>query len=150
MLVREILAIKGTVLYTSNPDHTLQQAVDLMTELDIGSLVVVDGGKMVGLLTFRELLAALAKAGKNWREARVSGAMLGKPVVAKPDMEVAELQRIIVEHRQRYLPVMDGETLLGVISFHDVARAMLEEQAFENRMLKGYIKNWPAEEDKAD
>ncbi|GAA5161299.1 CBS domain-containing protein [Viridibacterium curvum] len=150
MLVSEILAIKGTVLYTINPEHSLQQAVDLMTELDIGSLVVVDGGKMAGMLTFRELLAALAKAGKNWREAKVAGAMLAKPVSARPDMEVAELQRIIVEHRQRYLPVMDGDTLLGVISFHDVARAMLEEQAFENRMLKGYIKNWPEETESED
>ncbi|MFT3736732.1 MAG: CBS domain-containing protein [Rhodocyclaceae bacterium] len=150
MLVSEILAIKGTVLYTINPEHSLQQAVDLMTELDIGSLVVVDGGKMAGMLTFRELLAALAKAGKNWREAKVAGAMLAKPVSARPDMEVAELQRIIVEHRQRYLPVMDGEVLLGVISFHDVARAMLEEQAFENRMLKGYIKNWPEETESED
>lgn len=150
MLVSEILAIKGTVLYTINPEHSLQQAVDLMTELDIGSLVVVESGKMAGLLTFRELLAALAKAGMNWREAKVQGAMLTKPVTASPDMEVAELQRIIVEHRQRYLPVMDGDTLLGVISFHDVARAMLEEQAFENRMLKGYIKNWPEEPETGD
>lgn len=147
MLVSEILAIKGTVLYSISPQHTLQDAVNSMTDLDIGSLVVVDGGKMAGMLTFRELLAALAKAGKNWREALVANAMMSKPVVARPDMEVAELQRIIVEHRQRYLPVMDGDVLLGVISFHDVARAMLEEQAFENRMLKGYIKNWPDEKE---
>ncbi len=150
MLVSEILAIKGTVLYSISPQHTLQDAVSTMTELDIGSLVVVDNGQMAGLLTFRELLAALAKAGQNWREAKVAGAMMRQPVVAAPDMEVAELQRLIVEHRQRYLPVMQEQTLLGVISFHDVARAMLEEQGFENRMLKNFIKNWPAEEEAAD
>ena len=148
MIVSEILAIKGTVLYSVGPHHTLQEAVSTMTDLDIGSVVVVEDGKMVGMLTFRELLAALAKVGQNWREAKVAGAMMSKPVVATPDMEVAELQRLIVEHRQRYLPVLDGEVLLGVISFHDVARAMLEEQGFENRMLKNFIKNWPEESDK--
>ena len=53
----------------------------------------------------------------------------------------------MVENHQRYLPVMDDTTLMGVVSFHDVARAVLEEQSFENRMLKNYIRNWPAEED---
>jgi CBS domain-containing protein len=66
-------------------------------------------------------------------------------MVATPQMEVNELRRAMLETRQRYLPVMDGTTLLGVISFHDVARAMLEEQGFENRMLKAYIRDWPAE-----
>jgi CBS domain-containing protein len=102
---------------------------------------------MVGLLTFREMLTALKRVGMNWREAKVAGAMVAKPVVATPDMEVEELQRLIVEHHQRYLPVMDGDLLLGVISFHDVARAMLEEKNFENKMLKSYIRNWPEEDD---
>ena len=50
----------------------------------------------------------------------------------------------MLERHQRYVPVMEGDTMLGVISFHDVAKAVLEEQAFENRMLKGYIQDWPA------
>jgi CBS domain-containing protein len=73
--------------------------------------------------------------------------MLREPRVAAPDMEMDELRRLMVEHHQRYLPVMDGSTLLGVVSFHDVAKAVLEEQSFEgNRMLKNYIRNWPAGE----
>ncbi|MEC5387966.1 CBS domain-containing protein [Uliginosibacterium sp. H3] len=147
MLVSEILALKGSVLYTVGPQHTLQEAVTTMTDLDIGSVVVVEDGKMVGLLTFREMLSALKRVGMNWREAKVSGAMIAKPVVASPDMEVEELQRLIVEHHQRYLPVMDGDVLQGVISFHDVARAMLEEKSFENKMLKSYIRNWPEEDE---
>ena len=58
-------------------------------------------------------------------------------------MEVNDLRRIMIESGARYLPVMDRDKLLGVISFRDVAKAVLEEQDFENRMLKGYIKNWP-------
>jgi CBS domain-containing protein len=61
-------------------------------------------------------------------------------------MEVDELRRLMLDKRMRYLPIMEGDTLLGVISFHDVARAVLEEQGFENRMLKAYISDWPQEE----
>jgi len=66
-------------------------------------------------------------------------------------MPLDQLRRLMVGRRQRYLPVMDGSTLMGVVSFHDVAKAVLEEQSFENRMLKNYIKNWPGdnEEDPA-
>ena len=147
MLVSEILSVKGKVLYTVGPQHSLQEAVTTMTDMDIGSVVVVEDGKMVGLLTFREMLVALKRVGMNWREARVSGAMIAKPVVASPDMEVEELQRLFVEHRQRYLPVMDGDVLQGVLSFHDVARAMLEEKNFENKMLKNYIRHWPEDDE---
>jgi CBS domain-containing protein len=71
--------------------------------------------------------------------------MVAKPFCASPDMEMDELRRLMVEHHQRYLPVMDGDTLMGVVSFHDVAKAVLEEQSFENKMLKAYIRNWPEE-----
>ena len=64
-------------------------------------------------------------------------------------MQMDELRRLMVENHQRYLPVMDDTTLMGVVSFHDVAKAVLEEQSFENRMLKNYIRNWPAEDDAA-
>ena len=74
--------------------------------------------------------------------------MIKDPFAAALNMEMDELRRLMVEHHQRYLPVMDGTTLMGVVSFHDVAKAVLEEQSFENRMLKNYIRNWPAEEDK--
>jgi CBS domain-containing protein len=75
----------------------------------------------------------------------VSEVMNHHPTVAMPTMEVNELRRVMLEHHQRYTPVMDGELLLGVISFHDVAKAVLEEQGFENRLLKAYIRDWPAE-----
>lgn len=149
MLVSEILAIKGKVLYTIAPARSLAEAVATMSEQDVGSLVVFDHGKMVGLITFREILRAVHKGGASWAAARVADAMMHEPMTAPPNMEMDELRRLMVQHRQRYLPVMDGNTLLGVLSFHDVAKAVLEEQSFENRMLKNYIRNWPAEADEA-
>ncbi|NMG44621.1 CBS domain-containing protein [Aromatoleum toluvorans] len=145
MLVSEILAIKGKVLYTIAPNKSLAEAVEIMTEQDVGSLVVFSHGQMVGMLTFREVLRAVHKGGAGWGKMAIEDAMLSGPVAASPNMEMDELRRLMVEHRQRYLPVMDGTTLLGVVSFHDVAKAVLEEQSFENRMLKNYIRNWPQE-----
>ena len=147
MLVSEILAIKGKVLFTVSSNRTLAEAVAVMTEQDVGSLVVFDKGRMTGLLTFREVLVATQKAGADWQALPVAEAMLKDPVAAGVNMQMDELRRLMVENHQRYLPVMDDTTLMGVVSFHDVARAVLEEQSFENRMLKNYIRNWPAEED---
>jgi CBS domain-containing protein len=145
MQVKEILEIKGAVLYTIAPGKTLADAVAIMSGQDVGSLVVFEAGRMVGMLTFREILQAILKNGAAWADVAISGVMVGDPVVAAPEMEVDDLRRLMVEKHMRYLPIMDGGTLLGVISFHDVARAVLEEQSFENRMLKAYIRDWPAE-----
>lgn len=149
MLVSEILAIKGKVLFTVSSNRALSEAVAIMTEQDVGSLVVFDKGRMVGLLTFREVLVATQKAGADWQALPVEEAMLKNPVAAGVNMQMDELRRLMVENHQRYLPVMDDTTLMGVVSFHDVAKAVLEEQSFENRMLKNYIRNWPAEDDAA-
>jgi CBS domain-containing protein len=122
MLVSEILRIKGNALFTTAPDGSVLEAVKVMAHHDIGSLVVMDHGRMVGMLTFAEVLQALT---------------------ATTGLDVMELRRVMLERHARYVPVIDGPTLLGVVSFHDVAKAVYEEQSFENRMLKSYIKNWP-------
>ena len=149
MQVREILAIKGAVLYTIAPDKTLGEAVTVMSDLDVGSLVCFEGGRMVGMLTFREVLKSVHANGASWESAPIAKVMVRDPVVANPEMEVFELRRLMVDQHMRYLPVMDGIMLMGVISFLDVAKAVLEEQSFENRMLKNYIRNWPEESENA-
>ena len=152
MLVKEILRIKGNTLFSVTPGTLLSDAVITMADHDIGSVLVIEAGKLAGMLTFREVIKVLAQRQHEHRigptptmsEINVGGVMDADPARAHPEMEVDELRSLMLERHQRYVPVMDEETLLGVISFHDVAKAVLEEQAFENRMLKGYIKNWPA------
>jgi CBS domain-containing protein len=144
MHVRAILAIKGKVLYTIAPDKSLAEAVATMTGQDIGSVVVFDHGRMAGILTFREVLQAINQAGSGWTTIAIAAVMVRAPIIASPDTEIDELRRLMVENHQRYTPVMDGAMLLGVVSFHDVAKAVLEEQGFENRMLKNYITDQPA------
>ncbi len=143
MLTKEILRIKGNALYTITPEGRLWDAVGSMVENDIGSLVVMDHGRLVGMLTFREVLAALHRFHEALAGLKVQDVMVKEPRSVGADMEVDELRRTMIDTHVRYMPVMDGATLVGVLSFHDVAKAVLEEQSFENRMLKGYIKNWP-------
>jgi len=154
MQVREVLKVKAnSTLFSANPDTPLSEAVITMADHDIGSLVVLQGGRLVGMLTFREVLIKLSKRQREHRVGptptfaviKVNEAMEPNPVTAGPTMEVDELRRIMLQHHARYVPVMDGNTLLGVVSFHDVAKAVLEEKSFENKMLKAYIKDWPEE-----
>jgi CBS domain-containing protein len=145
MLVSEILRIKGkgNTLFTTTPEGAALDAVKVMVERDIGSLVVMDHGRLVGLLTFREVLAALAKGGGTLGNVKVSEIFERDPLTASPKLDLMELRGAMLERHARYVPVMDGATLLGVVSFHDVAKAVYEEQSFENRMLKNYIGDSP-------
>jgi len=153
MRVNEILKVKGNTLFTVSPDELLSEGVITMAENDIGSLVVMSQGQLVGMLTFREVLKVLARRQVEHRagptppvaEIYIRDVMKPDPRVVSPDMDVNDLRRVMLESRERYLPVMDGDVLLGVVSFHDVARAVLDEQSFENKMLKAYIRDWPAE-----
>ena len=144
MQVKEILRVKGNRLLSIEPAGRAVDAVTTMARENLGSLVVLDQGRMVGMLTFHELLRALAAKSGSLGDMKVSEIMQRDPVTAAPEMEVNDLRRTMLESGARYLPVMQDGKLLGVISFRDVAKAVLEEQDFENKMLKGYIKNWPA------
>ena len=144
MQVSDILRVKGGTLFTVAPDTPLLEAARTMAQHDVGSLVVMRSGHLAGMLTFREVIAALAGARPG--EAQVAEVMLGQPVHCTPLTSLDELRRLMLDSHTRYMPVMDGTTLLGVISFHDVARAVVQEQDFENRMLKAYIRDWPQDD----
>jgi CBS domain-containing protein len=144
MQVKEILRVKGNRLLSIEPSGRAVDAVSTMAKENLGSLVVLDQGRMVGMLTFHELLRALASRNGSLGDVKVAEIMHRNPVTATPEMEVNDLRRTMIDSGARYLPVMQDGKLLGIISFRDVAKAVLEEQDFENKMLKGYIKNWPA------
>ena len=146
MKVSDILRVKGNTLYTVTPDSTLWAAVQVMAEKDIGSVVVMELGDLVGMLTFREVINHLSVSNGVIGQRLVRNVMDDAPLTVTPETDVMEVRRLMLERHARYLPVMDGKTLMGVISFYDVARAVLDEQSFENRMLKAYIRDWPDEQ----
>jgi CBS domain-containing protein len=144
MQVKEILRVKGSRLLSVEPSERATQAVRTMAEQNLGSLVVIEHERMVGMLTFHEIMEALAARGGALGELEVGAIMERDPVSTRPDMEVNDLRRTMLESGARYLPVLQDEKLLGVISFRDVAKAVLEAQDLENKMLKGYMKESPA------
>ncbi len=143
MKVSDILRIKGSTLYTANPDESLIKALGLMAERDIGSLVVMEHGDLVGMLTVRELTQVLVKMGGNIANTIVRTAMDDHPLTCTMETDMDEVRRMMLDRHARYMPVMDKRMLMGVISFHDVARAVVDSQNFENKMLKAYIHDWP-------
>jgi CBS domain-containing protein len=145
MKVADILRVKGSALYTITPEDTLVDAVRLMAEKDIGSLVVMSNGLVVGILTFREVIQVLARNGGNLGTTTVYRAMDPGPLICTLNTELDEVRRMMLDRHARYMPVIDNRQLMGVISFYDVAKAVVEAQNFENKMLKAYIRDWPAE-----
>ncbi|WP_296661715.1 CBS domain-containing protein [Paraburkholderia sp.] len=146
MRVSDILEVKGNVLYTVTPDTLLKDAVSTMAEHDIGSLVVMEYGDLVGMLTFREVILTLRTTGGSVGTSTIRKVMDDHPITCTPETDINEVRRMMLEHHVRYLPVMEKGGLMGVISFYDVAKAVVEAQGFENRLLKAYIRDWPEEE----
>ena len=146
MKVSDILRVKGGTLYTAHPDEPLATALNLMAEMDIGSVVVMEHGDLVGMLTFREVISAVVKNGGSVGTTIVRSVMDDAPLTCTPETEMDEVRRMMLQRHARYMPVLDKRTLMGVVSFYDVAKAVVDAQDFENRMLKAYIRDWPVEE----
>jgi len=146
MKVSDILRVKGSTLFTVVPDMPLADAIQTMAEHDMGSLVVMEHGDLTGMLTFREVIAAVVRNGNQVGTLRVRSVMDDHPMTCTMETEMDEVRRMMLGRHARYMPVLDGRTLMGVISLYDVAKAVVDAQDFENRMLKAYIRDWPAEE----
>ena len=146
MKVSDILRLKGNTLYTVKPDEPLARAVETMAEKDIGSLVVMEHGDLVGMLTFREVIQMLVKNGGGVGTMLVRTAMDDAPVTCTLETDMDEVRRMMLGCHARYMPVMDMRMLMGVVSFYDVAKAVVDSQNFENKLLKAYIRDWPQEE----
>jgi CBS domain-containing protein len=98
------------------------------------------------MLTFREVIAAVVRNGGKAGSTIVRTVMDDSPLTCTPETELDEVRRMMLQRHARYMPVMDKRTLMGVVSFYDVAKAVVDAQDFENRMLKAYIRDWPVEE----
>lgn len=146
MKVSDILRVKGNTLFTVSPDLPLAEAVRTMAENDIGSVVVMEHGDLTGMLTFREVIAAVVANDMTIGSRLVRSVMDDAPLTCTPETEIDEVRRMMLGRHARYMPVLNGRTLMGVISFYDVAKTVVDAQDFENRMLKAYIRDWPGDE----
>ncbi len=148
MTVAELLADKAkqspnATLYTLGPEISVADAVAMMTEKAISSVIVVEDGQMQGLITLREILAALNTRGGAIMQAKCRHVMKVNPPTAKPEDSVDQLRGLMTELHITHVPVMKAGVLTGILSFHDIARSAIKDADFENKLLKQYIRNWP-------
>lgn len=143
MKVRDIMRVKGNTLFTVTPEEPLHLALATMAQNDIGSVVVMRQGALAGILTFREIIATVHSKPDAYRGLKVESVMDATPAVLAPEAELQEVLQAMLESHARYMPVMDGAVLMGVLSFYDVAKAVVESERFENEQLKSYIQDWP-------
>jgi len=143
MTIREILADKGDKIYAVTTETQVGDAITLMIERDISSVVVLRDGKLAGLVTLREILRGLHRLGPKLTGVPVGQIMTAQPVTGHPDDSVHQLRTVMTENHITHLPILESDALVGIISFQDVARSAMKEVAFENTLLKTYIKNWP-------
>ncbi len=149
MRVKDILKSKRRAdeIIAVGPGATVAEAIKTMVDCDTGSVVVQDGTRdLLGLLTFREVLKCVHENRESCLAIRVSELMDPDPGVATPTDTVDQIRNLMTTRHLRYLPVMQEGKLQAVISFYDVARAAAKSADFENRMLRQYISDWPAEE----
>lgn len=144
MFIRDVLSVKeGSEIVGIEPDAPIAEAVKRLVEKDIGSLVVMHGGRMVGFITERDILRGMHARGCSLADVKVSDLMEKEPILCNPEDSVDYARDVLTKSRLSHLVVMDDNQLLGVISFHDVAKACLKQANFENSLLKRYIRNWP-------
>ena len=136
-------SVSRPAVFSIAPDRTVSEAVSAMVNHEISSIIVMEAGEMLGLITLRELLRGLNSHGGDLMKAKCRNAMKINPPVAKPDHSVDHLRSLMTELHITHVPVVDRGVLVGIVSFHDIARSAIKDAAFENQLLKQYIKNWP-------
>ncbi len=141
MKVQEILKSKGDAVHSISPDETLSNAIAKLVECNVGSLVVLEGERMVGIITERDVLRACA-ASKHAQEAlAVRDHMSAKVIAGVPDDHVEDVMGLMTARRIRHLPIVHEEHLVGIISIGDVVKAHHAKLRVENHYLKTYIQS---------
>jgi CBS domain-containing protein len=138
--VRNILDQKVPhVTISISPENTTLEALELMAKHDVGAIIVMEDEKLVGLLTERDYARKVILLGRSSRDTPVRETMIDKLLVTHPDMTVSECMQLMTEKRIRYLPVLEGEKFMGIISIGDVVKAVMDAQAHSIDHLERYI-----------
>jgi len=148
MLVSDILNVKkhdisGMRFITLSPESSMVDAVRRMSNDRVSCIVVKDGERFQGLITFREIVAGLDMYGGDLLSLSVAEIMKKNPITACPADSVFDVRRSMIDKHCCYLPVIQETRLVDVISSEDLSEAAYVTRDFENRLLKNYIKHWP-------
>ena len=137
--VKEILKDKDGGMLTISPQETVYRALEIMAEKDLGALVVVEGGKVVGLFSERDYARNIVLKGKSSKDTLVKDLMNTNPCFVRPEHTLNDCMALITEKRTRHLPVLDGEKLVGIVSIGDVVKQYIVDKEFTIKQLENYI-----------
>jgi CBS domain-containing protein len=137
--VQSILANKGSAIWSVAPEAIVFEALKLLSEKDVGALVVISEGKLAGVFSERDYARKVALRGKSSRDVRVGEIMSRSVITVTPGHSIEECMRLVTEHHIRHLPVLDGEQLVGVVSIGDLVNAIISSQAETIQHLSNYI-----------
>ncbi len=137
--VKHILDAKGSDVFSVAPSDTVYDAVKNMAEKSVGALIVLDGEKLVGIVTERDYARKLVLEGRSSRDTSVADVMTRKILCVTPDRTVDECMALMTDKRARHLPVLDHKRVVGVVSIGDLVKAVISEQQILIDQLQHYI-----------
>jgi len=138
-IVKQILKEKGPQFWSVGPDTMIYDALKLMAEKEIGALLVLDGGKLVGIMSERDYARKVILKGKSSLETPVREIMTSKVFFVRPQQTVEDCMALMTDKHIRHLPVMDGDKVVGVISIGDLVKATIDAKDFLIKQLENYI-----------
>jgi CBS domain-containing protein len=141
--VGEILNHKGATVWSVSPNSNVYDAITLMAEKNIGALLVVQDGKLVGIMSERDYTRKVALRGKVSKQTSVKEILSGQVISITPTHTVEECLRLMTEHRVRHLPVLEGDKILGIISIGDLVNWIISAQTATIQQLQAYISGVP-------
>ena len=141
--IRQILGKKGNQIFSVTPGTTVYDTLKLMADKNIGAVLVLDEGKLVGIMSERDYARKVVLKGKFSKEIPVNEIMSPNVICIDPDQTIINTKAVMIQKRIRHLPVMEDDKLVGIISIGDVVNAVLEENSFMIDQLATYIKGVP-------
>jgi CBS domain-containing protein len=137
--VESVLSQKNASVWSISPDATVYEALVLMADKEIGSLLVMSGGRLVGLISERDYARKIALMGRSSKETSVSEVMAEEPVTVSPSATVSACMAMMTDHRRRHLPVVDGDRVIGVLSIGDLVNWIVKSHESTIEQLHHYI-----------
>ena len=141
--IGEILGHKGNQVWSISPDAMVYDAIQMMSDKNIGALLVTDGDKLVGILTERDYTRKIALRGKSSKQTAVREILSGEVIHVNPNHTVEECMRLMTDHRVRHLPVLEGDKLIGIVSIGDLVNWIISAQSHTINQLQTYISGYP-------
>lgn len=137
--ISSVLVNKPSAIWSIAPESTVFEAIKVMADKNIGSLLVMSGNKLVGLFTERDYTRKVALHGKNSKETRVSEIIPAQVITVGPDDSVEECMRLMTDNRVRHLPIVEGTNVVGIISIGDLVNWTISTQNAHIEQMEQYI-----------